>query len=262
METEELRERLAQAELVLVGLGEEFDAVCGIKGIPEFQRGRELLRDQGVQWLLPAWGEHCACKSDVDVRSALEKIKDLLEGKNYFVVSVSVHSDVASVFGESGRLVMPCGSVRWKQCEKACEGEICPVDEKDIALLEKMFRRLWTGGLDSEEVRGFGNCRKCGSPMVLNNVYTAKYDESGYLGDWQRYTKWLQGTLNHRLLLLELGVSMGFPSVVRIPFEKIASYNQKAFLWRVNEKLCQLPSDLSTKGIGISKNAIDWISQL
>lgn len=262
METDEFREQLDRAELVLVGLGEEFDAACGIKGIQEFQRGRELLQDQEVQWLLPAWKEYCACKSGVNVWPVLEKLKELLEGKNYFVVSVSVHSAVAAVFGEKSRLVMPCGSVRWKQCEKACEGEICPVDEKDTALLEKLFRKLWTGSFDSEEVREFGNCRKCGSPMVLNNVYTANYDESGYLGDWQRYTKWLQGTLNHRLLLLELGVSMGFPSVVRTPFEKITAYNRKAFLWRVNEKLSQIPPDLSTKGNGISKNAIDWISQL
>lgn len=262
MEMEEFRKQLAQAEMVLVGLGEEFDAACGLNGVQEFQRGRELLQSKGVHWLLPAWGEYCACKLGVNTQPVLEKLAELLDGKNFFLVSVSVNSAVESVFGGSSRLVMPCGSVRLKQCEKACEGEIFPVGEKDSAVLEELFRELWTDGFDSEEVRRFGNCRQCGSSMVLNNVYADNYDENGYLEDWQRYTKWLQGSLNHRILLLELGVSMGFPSVVRIPFEKIVTYNKKAFLCRVNEKLGQLPADLFTKGIGISKNAIDWLVQL
>ena len=262
METEEFRKQFAQADMVLVGLGEAFDAACGLNGVQEFQRGRELLQNQGIHWLLPAWGEYCACKLGVSVQHILTKLADLLNGRNYFVVSVSVNSAVASVFGGGGRLVMPCGSVRLKQCEKACEGEIFPIGEKDSAVLEELFRELWTGSFVPEDVRRFGNCRQCGSSMVLNNVYADNYDENGYLGDWQNYTRWLQGTLNHRILLLELGVSMGFPSVVRTPFEKIVTYNKKAFLYRVNEKLCQLPADLSTKGIGISKNAIDWIGQL
>ena len=62
---------------------------------------------------------------------------------------------------------------------------------------------------------------------MLNNVYAENYDESGYLDQWGHYRKWLQGTLNRRLFVLELGVGMRFPSVVRWPFEKVAFFNQK-----------------------------------
>ena len=98
--------------------------------------------------------------------------------------------------------------------------------------------------------------------MVLNNVYAQHYDEQGYLEQWSIYTKWLQGTLNRRLVILELGVGMQFPSVIRWPFEKIAFFNQKAFFLRVHESLYQLDEKLSGKGCGISQNAIDWLSQL
>lgn len=262
MKVDELKEQLDQAELVLVGLGEEFDAACGIKDVREFQRGRDILQNGKANWLLPAWGEFCACRLGTVVNPALDKLKSILEGKNHFVVSVSVNSHVASVFGDSQKLVMPCGNVRMKQCKCACGEELHHLTKEDRAILEDLFQKLWEGSLVSEVVPYIGSCSRCGSPMILNNVYAEKYDESGYQEDWQRYTKWLQGTLNHKLLLLELGVSMGFPSVIRAPFERITAYNQKAFLYRVNEKLSQLPADLLSKGVGISKNAIDWLSQL
>lgn len=262
VEIEEFRERLAQAEFLLVGLGEEFDAACELKDVKEFQRGRELLQNEGIHWLLPAWSEYCSRRMGKDIIPALEKLAGMLEGKNYFIVSVSVNSAIEAVFGNNNRLVMPCGSVQIKQCERACEGEMVPVSQGDMAVLETLFQKLWTGSFSPDDVRRIGSCRQCGSPMVFNNVYAGRYDETGYLEDWQRYTKWLQGTLNHRLLLLELGVSMGFPTVVRMPFERIVAYNQKAFLSRVNEKLWQLPADFLSKGVGISKNAIDWIDEL
>lgn len=263
MGAEEFREQLAQAELVLVGLGEEFDAACQLKDVEEFVRGRQLLQDKSKSWLVPAWGEYCSDRQGLDVvRPMLEKLVDLLEGKNYYVVSVSTNSVIASVMEGINRLVMPCGSVLFKQCGYGCEGEIFPVTKEDLSLLQTFFQKLWDGCFEMDEVPILGSCRKCGHPMVLNNVYADGYDENGYQEEWQYYTKWLQGTLNRRLFLLELGVSMGFPSVIRRPFERIATYNQKAFLCRVNENLYQLSEDLLSKGVGISKNAIDWLSQL
>ena len=68
--------------------------------------------------------------------------------------------------------------------------------------------------------------------------------------------------MNKKLLVLELGVGMRFPSVIRWPFEKVVFFNQKAFLCRVNEKLYHLTEELAEKGCGISVNAIDWLNQL
>ena len=74
--------------------------------------------------------------------------------------------------------------------------------------------------------------------------------------------KWLQGTLNRKLFILELGVGMRFPTVIRWPFEKAAFYNKRACFCRVNEKLYHLTEELAEKGWGISQNAIDWLLKL
>ena len=83
--------------------------------------------------------------------------------------------------------------------------------------------------------------------------------EEGYLPQWQKYTKWLTLTLNHRLCILELGVGMNLPNVIRWPFEKVAFYNQKASFFRINESLYQIAEDMGDKGIGIEENACDFL---
>ena len=95
--------------------------------------------------------------------------------------------------------------------------------------------------------------------MIYNNIYTEKYDENGYLGNWQIYTKWLQGTLNKKLCIIELGASMQFPQIIRFPFEKIAFYNQKAQFFRVHSKLYQLTEELKDKGTAIKENPVDFL---
>lgn len=262
METEEILERIRQADMVLVGLGEEFDDIRRLRSDTAYQNGRELL-EAGHEWLIPAWSEYCIGRLGEDlVTPALEKLAGILEGKNYFAVSVSTNSAVERALGSKERLVMPCGGTQVKQCEKGCQGELRPLTEADVSALETVFGELYAGQTPRDGIWSPGVCSYCGCSMVLNNVFAENYNEKGYLDKWQLYTKWLQGTLNRRLFLLELGVGMQFPSVVRWPFEKVATYNEKAFLCRVHEKLYQLPKELAVKGCGISKNAIDWLEKL
>ena len=262
MENGVILEQIRQADMVLVGLGEEFDDVKRLCDDTVYQSGRRMLLEAGYEWLIPAWSEYCSGKLEDVITPALENLLRMLDGKNCFVVSVSTNSAIERVVDKEECLVKPCGSVLKKQCARGCEGELLPLTEKDGEKLKAFFSELYEDNFSRESVPELGRCSKCGSPMVLNNILAENYSESGYLGRWQRYTKWLQGTLNRRLFLLELGVGLQFPTVARWPFEKIVTYNEKAFLCRIHEKLYHLPKEISSKGCGISKNAIDWLRQL
>lgn len=263
-------EKLNESDMVLLGLGEEFDDGERLRQNPVYRSVCESLEKEGLLWLLPLWNEvfsHRLGKEPLE--QGLEKLTSLLEGRNYFAVSVSTCSQIACSRWREGRLVMPCGTIWQKQCTHGCRDALDRVtgEEQDRLrqILEKAERGFSLQGVFGSGVKGeapLGVCPKCGAPFVLNNIYAQNYNEDGYLEQWRRYTKWLQGTLNRRLFVLELGVGMDFPSVVRWPFEKAVFFNRKAFLCRVNGRLYQLTEELAGKGCGISQNAIEWLGQL
>lgn len=256
---------LEEAEMILVGLGEEFDDTEAFRKRPEYLRGRELLADSGQRSLIPVWQRLFRGETVGNCAAGLQKLSELLEQKNYFVVSVSTNAVVAQAPWREGRLVTPCGSDLRMQCGSSCERNLQMVDDAERQeMLRKLagWREALTAGEEREAPRCVEVCGVCGERREPNNIYAVRYDENGYLTEWSRYMKWLQGTLNKKLMVLELGVGMQFPSVIRFPFEKAAYFNQKAKFYRINENLYQLTEELAEKGEAIPKNAIDWLRNL
>ena len=64
------------------------------------------------------------------------------------------------------------------------------------------------------------------------------------------------------LCVLELGVGLKYPTVIRFPFEKIVFVNNKAVMLRVNRKLYQSTEELKEKCVGIKADPIDYINQV
>ncbi len=212
-------EKIDEADLVLVGIG------------AEFEEQKLIVAEKAV--------------------NALQELLAILQGKNYYVITTCMNSILRKAGFPEDRIVSPCGNLEKKQCDNGCENSLLALTDEEKAL----FAEIAT----IEELPPLGICPVCGEKMVLNNVYAKQYDENGYLEDWKRYTKWLQGTLNKKLCVLELGVDMVFPSIIRWPFEKVAFYNQKANFIRVNEKLYHMSEELKDKGISVEKKAIDWL---
>lgn len=262
MDRNELITRIEEADMVLVGLGEDFDRRVELVQSDIYKKGCERLAEENAHSLIPAWNTFCIDKAGVSSgEQELQKLATLLMDKNYFVVTVSTNPLLAAIPWKHGRIVMPCGSSLQKQCSKGCN-KVIPINEYDELNLKNLFEQLYAGGNVAGLSTILGTCTECNQPYCLNNVYAENYDESGYLEQWSLYMKWLQGTVNRKVLLLELGVGMKFPSVIRWPFEKVAYFNQKSYFCRVHEKLYQLTAELSGKGCGISQNAIDWLRML
>ena len=249
----DIRSLIQDAQMVLVGIGEEFYDSHRAKANPEYLAVLELLEEQNKSWMIPLWNYYYLQKNNPSVGKALEKLAEILADKNYYIVSICANGLAEKAGFKQDRLVSPCGSIFKVQCMKHCEGFIREITENELMEACEKLEKKTVADIS------FGKCPVCGEALCLNNVYTEKYDENGYLPDWAIYTKWLQGTLNRKLCVLELGVNLTYPSVIRWPFEKIGFYNQKATFVRVNESLYQLAEDLKDKGISIPKNSIDWL---
>lgn len=214
----EYLDKVLDADLVLVGIG------------LEFEKNKYVCDELAI--------------------AALQELATILKGKNYFLVSTCTNGILKHADFKEDRVVNPCGNVHMKQCAE-CNDSLTLMTQEDIVFFQK--------AIDKNEEPALTKCLVCGKPMVLNNVYATNYDENGYLKEWSIYKKWLQGTINKKVCILELGVGLVFPSVIRWPFEKVAFYNQKATFVRVNERLYHMSEELKEKGISVEKNAIDWL---
>ena len=262
MAIEDIRRKINEAEMILVGLGEEFQHSANVRKMPEYEKGKRIIQEAGEFWLLPMWDDYCERMIEGDTAEVLEKFAGLLKDRNYFVVSVAMNEFIAEIPWREGRLVMPCGSSTKMQCAEGCGEKPIPLSKEHRDLMDEVMCDLFRGQLEFEKLNGIGKCEQCNAPLILNNIYAEHYNEDGYLEQWNLYTKWLQGTLNRNVLILELGVGMKFPSVIRFPFEKIAYFNQKTQFYRINEKLYQITEELCGKGCGLSQNAIDCLRNL
>ncbi len=249
---ERLLEELRAADMLLIGVGEEFEERTFLDTQPEYRDGAEYLEQIGRMDLLPLLADGIIRDRGRAV-AALGRLYQMVKDKNFFLIS-TCQTDILNYAGfPRERTVTPCGTLEKKQCVCGCEQSLAQVSDSER---RELYRAV--AGRDREPDM-LGICPECHKKMVLNNIYLEKYMESGYLENWRQYTKWLQGTLNRRLCILELGVNLDYPTVIRFPFEKTAYYNQKALLVRVNGRLYHLTEELHGRGISMAKNAIDWL---
>lgn len=254
-----LAEDIKNAELVLVGIGSEMQVKFQtLKEIPDFKRKlSELEAEQGKEWLCPFLIRYFLKKEyHPEIINAYECLMRLLEEKNYFIVSLSTDDLIRDCDFKRDRVVTPCGTYQVLQCEKNCAGKLFPIEED-------FWMKVcgWISGKVSLEELSEPKCPDCGASLVMNQYGQTAYNEEGYLKNWQAYTKWLQGTVNRGLCILELGAGMEFPSIIRWPFEKVCFYNQKSVFWRVHSSLWQLSEEIKMRGKSVRKDPATFLSE-
>lgn len=249
--TQEILQIIQDAEMVLVGIGEEFEDFSTLKKQENYQQKYKILEEK-APWAIPMWNSWELEHSKSRVLEALKNLTGYLQDKNYFVISTVTNDIIEKCELKKDHIVSPCGGSRLKQCIRGCQGVLQIVDEQEKEEAIQKFNL-------TEEIPDLGKCPNCGEKLVLNNIYAENYKEEGYLEQWKLYTKWLQSTLFHKLCILELGVGMQYPSVIRFPFEKVGYFNQKARFIRVNGYLYHLTQELKERGISIAQNAVEWL---
>ncbi|MCI7813245.1 MAG: hypothetical protein SO016_00520 [Lachnospiraceae bacterium] len=238
---ETIKEKIQEADFVLVGVGQEM----AWKEAGVFSGEEEWLNDYKM-----AADVNEVPQSD-PILSAYEKLAQLLKGKIYFVVTMNADDLIYRSSLNREQIVAPCGSIHRLQCEEhVFDGS------NEIERIRKALEE----GTAPEKIQK-PHCPICQKEAMMNTVKTPGYLEEGYLPDWERYRKWLSCTLNKKLCILELGVGFQYPSVIRWPFEKTAFLNQKASLVRVNSKFFQISEELKGKAISIAENPVDLLNE-
>lgn len=211
----EVREKIKEAQKVLIGIGKEW-----------------ALRDDEKDIRF----RHLSDPSQSDLKAAYEELYQLIQDKDYYIVTTLTDGAIYEMPFDKNRIVAPCGNIHWRQCSKVCT--------KDI----------WEEGEVPDDI-----CPHCKAPLTGNTLKAETYIEEGYLPRWKDYMKWQTGTINRSLVILELGEGFSTPTVMRWPFEKIIYFNQKSKLYRINENFYQLPKEAEERGVSVHENSVRWM---
>ena len=251
---EYIAEKIEKADLVLVGLGEELDACTELKKDIQYQSIAQRLTDS---WMLPFVEKAKIEEMREQKQEFYKALSACLYKKNFFIVSLCLDGMIRASGLDHNRIVEPCGGYEKLQCSEKCSAELYDVPKKVMQQVGVFLNDRLTEEELTEPV-----CPVCGKALVFNNANALIYAEEGYLDQWSIYKKWLQGTVNKEVCILEIGVGMKYPTVIRWPFEKITFYNKKSELFRVHSRLYQISEEIKERGHGICQKPEDFIKEL
>lgn len=231
-----LKTDIEGADKVLIGFGKEFEM--------PYEDNNEL---SGYIFR--------ANEPDEKIMNAYKKLHNLVKDKDYRIITLSMDNSEQKVF-DKDKVVSPCGNINLLQCADGCSDELID-DLSSAEWLTMKIRKKET--IDDTD---FPVCNSCKSKLVFNNILAKNYNENGYIEKFEEYKKWLQTTINKKLVIIELSVGMRYPTVIRLPFDKVCMYNQKCSFYRINDNLYQHTKENSERGISVNMSGADFLNML
>ncbi|SFU94156.1 hypothetical protein [Butyrivibrio sp. INlla21] len=266
--TGNLKELIADADRLIIGIGSEWNWVKN--AIKKDDRYNEILDYCSIEensWLKPIVEyEYAYYNNDEKIEEAYKGLLKLIGDKKFFLVSDICLWD-APMFGfDVKNCVYPCGNYMYLQTDSA-DGELFAADKNpDFMETVNAIHKIITednGSFDKNI--SFKKAFFEGNELYINQkrpeYSKINYNEIAYKDRWSDYLTFLSRTLNFKLVMLELGVGLEYPTVVRLPFENVVSLNKKAHLIRVHEKLYQATPEIKEKTDSVKMNSVDYILQ-
>lgn len=259
-----LKEIIDAADKVLIGIGPEFEAGMAVLENTEiykcFQEKLESEKPEAdYDWMYPLMLMHSLSDIDtaVDLKSAYSKLHELVQNKDYFVLNMNMDSLAEMAGFDLEKMVSPCGTYNKLQCDERCEMSLYKAEPYINGVCSQLRKKdIRISDILQEK------CDCCQGKVVPNTVNASKYNELGYARQWDNYQRWLMGTVNRNLVILELGTGIAYSEIIRTPFEKMVTYNKKSKLIRVGTGFPFLPEKLENRGFIIKENSVSYINNI
>ncbi len=225
----EIRERLADADAVLVGAGAGLSTAAGMEyGGERFENyfsdfhkeygfsdmysgGFYPFRTQEEYWAY--WSRAIFLnRYDGAPDKPYTDLLKLLKSKEYFVLTTNVDHCFQRAGFNKDRLFYTQGDYGLWQCSTPCCQRT--YDNKETVI--KMVNEQKNMKIPSELVP---KCPVCGAPMTMNlRIDDTFVQDSGWYAAAGRYTDFAEKYKGKKLLLLELGVGYNTPGIIKYPF--------------------------------------------
>ena len=141
-----------------------------------------------------------------------QQLLQLVEGKEYFVLTTNVDHCFQRAGFAKERLFYTQGDYGLWQCSEPCHQETYDNE----AVVREMVARQRDRKVPKELVP---HCPKCGRPMAMNLRSDDTFvQDAGWYRAAKRYDQFGQQHRQGKVLYLELGVGFNTPGIIKYPF--------------------------------------------
>ena len=254
------RQALHEADAVVIGAGAGLSASAGLTySGPRFQEHfGDFIQKYKIQdmysggfYPFETLEEHWAWWSRQIMINRYEKapkpvyaeLLKLVHDRDYFVLTTNVDHQFQLAGFDKERLFYTQGDYGLWQCSEPC----CQKTWDNEETVRRMVSEQRDMRVPTELVP---HCPVCGKPMTMNlrcdNTFV---QDEGWYAAYSRYEDFLRRHGNAKVVYLELGVGGNTPVIIKYPFWKMTSQNQKATYVCINQEETYIPGAIQTKSI-------------
>lgn len=286
---EKIREKLAQADVVILGAGAGLSTSAGfVYNGMRFQHyfgdfaekygfsdmysgGFHPYKTLEEHWAY--WSRYIYVNRYMDApKGVYSDVLQLVQDKDYFVLTTNVDHCFQKAGFDKNRLFYTQGDYGLLQCSKPCHEETYDNEELVRKMVLSQGYAIEQGDLVTPEGRAVRmqipsdlvpKCPRCGRPMSMNLradgtfVQDAGWDEAA-----KRYEDFLRASQNKKVVFLELGVGYNTPGIIKYPFWQY-TYNWKdAYYVCINKGQADIPPEIRDKAIGVDADIAEVIGDI
>ena len=206
------------------------------------------------------WSRYIMINRYMDApESVYEKLLQLLENKDYFVITTNVDHCFQKAGFDKARLYYTQGDYGLFQCSEPCHQETYD-NEPEIRLMyeEQRDMKIPTALIP--------HCPRCGKPMSMNlrsdNTFV---QDAGWYEAAKRYQDFLvsRNTAKEgKVLFLELGVGGNTPGIIKYPFWRMTTLNKNAMYVCINFGEAVVPPEIAGRSLCINADIGEVIKLL
>lgn len=281
----EVREKLKQADAVVIGAGAGLSTAAGFTYSGE--RFEEYFADFGEKYdftdmysggfypyqtldeYWAYWSRYIYINRYMDApKPVYEKLYALVRDKDYFVLTTNVDHCFQKAGFDKNRLFYTQGDYGLFQCSKPCHQETYDNEETIKKMVLSQGYRIEKGTLIKPQASDqkhtvptelIPKCPRCGRPMSMNLradhtfVQDAGWDQAA-----DRYEKFMEAHRGKRVVFLELGVGYNTPGIIKYTFWQYAQNWQQACYICINKGQVYIPPEIADKSIGVDMDIAEF----
>lgn len=198
------------------------------------------------------WSRHILVnRYDTPVGEPYSALLEIMNGKNYFVLTTNVDHQFQLAGFDKRRLFYTQGDYGLWQCSKPCHDKTYD-NEEAVRLMVAEQRDL---KIPSELIP---KCPVCGAPMTMNlRCDNSFVQDKGWYAAANRYEEFIARHKDGHVLFLELGVGSNTPGIIKYPFWQMTYQNQNAVYACVNYGEAIAPKEIKKQSICINEDIGD-----